>query len=314
MIRALLAAAVLWPQEPVQTVAMSGVTGRLDHIVFDAKSRRAFVAALGNNTVEVVDLSTGKPAGRIRDIEEPQGIVLLPDANQLVVTSGGDGTCRFYDASSLKLIESVQCGGDADNIRIEAASQRLYVGYGTGGLAVIDAAKRRRLSEIKLDGHPESFQLESRGPRIFVNVPSARQVAVVDREKGSVTAKWKLSAESNYPMALDESRHRLFIGCRKPSKLILLDTETGKETESLECSGDVDDIFVDPGSGKAYLACGEGFIDVFEPTDSGAHRRSERIRTAAGARTSLYVGGDLLLAAPARGERPAELRVYRFSK
>ena len=306
-------AAVVLAQEPAQTVPMPGVKGRIDHIAVDVKSRRVFVAALENNTVEVVDLSSGKATDRIRDIEEPKGIVFLPDSNQLVVTSGGDGTCRFYDASSLKLIESVQCGGDADNLRFDAASQRLYVGYGNGGLAVIDSAKRRLISEIKLGAHPESFQLESRGPRIFVNVPRARQVAVVDRDKGTVTAKWILSAESNYPMALDEGRHRLFIGCRNPSKLILIDTESGKETESLDCSGDVDDIFVNPGTGKSYLACGEGIIDIFEWTDSGV-RRSDRIPTAPGARTSLYAGGDLLLAVPARGERLAELRVYRFSK
>src|SRR5262245_51424627 len=163
MFRVLLTTAVLLAQEPPTSIPLPGVRGRIDHIAVDLKTRRAFVAALGNNTVEIVDLAKGKPSGRIGDIEEPQGILFLAEANQIVVTSGGDGTCRFYDAASLKLLDSVQCGGDADNVRFDAGSRRLYVGYGSGGLALLDAGKRRRLSQVDLDGHPESLQLESPG-------------------------------------------------------------------------------------------------------------------------------------------------------
>ncbi len=84
-------------------------------------------------------------------------------------------------------------------------------------------------SNIQLDGHPESFQLESSGSRIFVNIPSANQIAEVDRLQKKVVAKWTVSgASANYPMALDENQHRLFVGFRSPAKLNVYDSETGK--------------------------------------------------------------------------------------
>ena len=104
----------------------------------------------------------------------------------------------------------------------------MYVGYGDGALAVIDPEKVKKLADIKLDGHPESFQLEAQGKRIFVNVPSASQVAVIDREKRAVVARWDVKqAGANFPMALDEANHRLFLGCRQPAKVLVLDAEAG---------------------------------------------------------------------------------------
>src|SRR5262245_58696916 len=207
MICAWVAAAVLLRQEPEalelkQSIPLPGVKGRIDHLAWDAKGKRVFIAALGNGTVEVVDVAKGKVVRGVEGLREPQGILFLAASNQLVVACGGDGSCRFYDADSLRLLDSVDCREDADNARFDAAGRGLYVGYGGGGLAVVDVATRRRISEIKLDGHPESFQLESQGTRIFVNVPRARHVAVVDRGKGAVTATWKLSADANFPMAL----------------------------------------------------------------------------------------------------------------
>jgi len=116
---------------------------------------------------------------------------------------------------------------------------------------------------VKLAKHPESFQLEQNGSRIFVNVPDAKQVAVVDREKRAVIATWPMEKfQANFPMALDESNHRLFIGCRKPARLVVLDTDTGKPVTDLAISGDIDDLFYDLIRTQLYLSCGEGFIDV----------------------------------------------------
>jgi len=94
---------------------------------------------------------------------------------------------------------------------------------------VIDPEKAAKVAEINLDAHPESFQLEKSGNRIFVNVPGANEIEVVDRKKRQVLAKWPVTdAKSNFPMALDEAHHRLFVGCRKPAKVLAFDTETGK--------------------------------------------------------------------------------------
>ena len=135
---------------------------------------------------------------------------------------------------------------DADNVRYDAATQRVYVGYGTGALCVLDGTSGKKLDEVRLPGHPKLFQLEKGGSRIFVNVPAARQIAVVDRGKLAVTATWPVrGASAHFPMALDEAHHRLFIGCRRPARLLVYDMGTGEQVASTEIVGDTDDLFYD---------------------------------------------------------------------
>jgi DNA-binding beta-propeller fold protein YncE len=298
------------PPELAQTLPLPKVEGRIDHLAWDAKAGRLLVAALGNNTVEVIDLAQGKMIHRIEGLHEPQGLLSLD--GQIIVASGGDGSCHFYDGESFKLTKTANCKDDADNVRYDAEAKLVYVGYGDGALGVIDPVKGAKVGDIPLDAHPESFQLESKGKRIFVNVPKAGQIAVVDREKRSVIAKWKLSAQSNFPMALDEEGHRLFVGCRQPSKLLVFDTESGKEIAAVDCSGDTDDGFYDASSKRVFVSCGAGFLDVFD-TAEAAPKRVAKVATAAGARTCLYVPdlGKIFLAVPHRGSQQAEVRVYK---
>jgi hypothetical protein len=290
-----------------RSIALPGVEGRIDHLAADVAGARLFVAALGNQTIEVIDLPGGKVAGRIGGLGEPQGLAYVPELARLFAADGADGAFRIYDGHTLKLLETVKLGGDADNVRYDATRKQVWVGYGDGALAVLDAATGKRLGEVKLDGHPESFQLEPSGTRIFVNVPNAGHVAVIDRVEQRILGKSPLpGAAANFPMALDSDGRRLFIGCRKPPEVVVL-SWAGKRTESQPIHGDTDDLFWDAKRSRLYVSCGEGFLDVLE----GAKRVS--IATAAGARTSLYVPqlDRLFLAVPHRGAQRAEIRVYR---
>src|SRR4051794_30431815 len=173
-----------------KTIPLPDVEGRIDHMSIDVKTQRLFMAALGNNTVEVIDVARGKRIHSIPGLHEPQGVLYLPDVNRLYVANGDDGTLRLFDGSSYEAIKAIKLGDDADNVRFDAATKHVYVGYGSGALAVLneDGAK---VTEIGLDAHPESFQLEKNGPRLFVNLPKSRKVAVVDRTKRSIAATWR---------------------------------------------------------------------------------------------------------------------------
>jgi len=156
--------------------------------------------------------------------------------------------------------------------------------------------------------------LEESGQRIFVNVPTAGHIAVVDRNKGSVEETWPLSnAAENFPMALDDGNHRLFVGTRSPAKLLILDTETGKMITSLDSSGDADDIFYDMQNKRIYVSGGEGAISVFEQTDPDNYSLRDKVDTVEGARTSLFVpnSGTLYVAVPHRGSQQAEVRAFQ---
>ena len=296
-----------------RTIPLADVQGRIDHMAIDLAGERLFVAALGNNTLEVIDLRIGKRIRSITGLNEPQGVIYLAEFQRLFVTNGGDGSCKVFDGNSLGLLDTVKFSGDADNIRYESPTKQVYVGYGAGALGAFDAKTMKHLWNVGLAGHPESFQLEATGSRIFVNVRPANQVVVIDRNKRKVADIWPLKdAKDNFPMALDESGHRLFIGCRTPAKIIIYDTESGRIVGSLDVAGDIDDVFYDLKAKRLYASCGEGFIDVFQQTDPNHYAVMAKIATARGARTSLFVPeqGRLYLAVPHRGEQEAEVRVY----
>jgi DNA-binding beta-propeller fold protein YncE len=298
----------------VRSIRLPGVQGRFDHFAADVKGERLFVAALGNDTLEVLDLKRGTLAQSVRGMHEPQGVAFAPDLGRLFVGNGEGRTCDILDATTLARVSKVDGLDDADNVRYDAAARRVYVGYGRGALCVVDAASGRRVGEVRLSDHPESFQLERSGSRIFVNVPGAGHIAVVDRLKGAVVAKWSVAgAGANFPMALDETHHRLFVGCRSPARLLVYDTQTSQQVASAAIVGDTDDLFYDAARKRLYVAGGEGFITVLQQQDADHYTTVARLPTAAGARTGLFVPerDQFFLAVPHRGSQQAEVRVYR---
>ncbi|HEY3382113.1 MAG TPA: hypothetical protein VGK32_10120 [Vicinamibacterales bacterium] len=299
------------PLALVKTIPLPGVEGRIDHLAVEPGGARLFVAALGNNSLEVLDLSAGRHLASVKGLKEPQGIVHIPTPPQVVVANG-QGAVEFRAGDDLRVVRSVALGEDSDNVRYDVKAKRIYVGYGSGAIGAIDATDGRQLGDVPVGGHPESFQLEAAGSRIFVNVPAAKQVAVIDRLSMKVVATWPLTeAASNFPMALDEAGHRLFIGCRKPAKVLIVDTSCGKVTSAVDIVGDTDDIFWDSARKRLYVIGGQGFVDVLQP-DSASLVRSARIPTAAGARTALFVPEQhrLYVAVPHRGAQTAEVRIY----
>ena len=299
------------PLELVQTIRLPDVRGRIDHLAVDADEGRLFVAALGNDSVEVVDLREGSRVARITGLHEPQGIGYVRSANRLLVANAGGGV-DLFEASSLRRLSRIEGLDDADNVRLDPASGEVYVGYGHA-LAALDPGSGKLLDNIPLAGHPESFQLESTRTRVFVNVPSAGQIAVVDRSKKAVIGAWNLGAKgANFPMALDEASHRLFVATRKPAALVIFDTQSGMRKADLPIGGDADDLFYDAKRKRLYVICGEGVIDVVDQKDADHYERVAELRTVHGARTGLFVASrdTLFVAVPAHAGGPAEIRAY----
>ena len=295
-----------------QSISLDEIVGRIDHMGLDAAHKRLFVAALGNDSVEVIDLSTGKVRQHIRNLRAPQAVGFAPESNRLAVANNGDGSLRLFDGSSLEQTAAIDLKDDADNVRYDASSRRFWVGYGAGGLAAIDPSSGRQVADVKLNAHPESFQLETKGKRIFVNVPNASYIAVVDRGTATVIQKFRLTAaRSNFPMALDEADHRLIVGCRNPAKLLILDTETFSTIAALDIVGDTDDVFYDAANKRTYVSGGEGYVTVIKQTSANDYEVSGQVATARGARTSFFATqtGRLYVAVPRRGWQKPELEV-----
>ncbi len=299
-----------------KAMPLPGVDGRIDHLAIDVSRKRLFVSALGNNSVEVVDLSSAAVIRSIGGLEEPQGAYYAADSDKLYVTNGGNGRCDVFDGASFRLLTRIDLGSDADNIHGDPRSHQVLIAAGEA-ISVVDTTTDRRVAEISLPGHPEGFALDPRGS-VFANVPApARSVFVLDRLRGAVIKRWSIggplaNAFSNFPMSLDDAHRRLFVATRTPAALKVLDADTGRSIAGLGIDRDADDVFYDARRGSMYVSCGDGFLDVIQQADPDHYRTTARIATAAGARTSLWVPemDRLFVAVPRRGSQQAEVRVF----
>jgi DNA-binding beta-propeller fold protein YncE len=297
----------------------------MDHLGVDVQGQRLFATAFDNHTLEVIDLKTGRQVHTIPNLDEPQGAFYDPATNRLFEANGGDGTVKIFDGSTFQLLQTVTLDLDADNVRYDSRSKHIVVGYGGekflagkvarpgggGALAVLDLMGKK-IAEIPMDAHPESFQLEKMGTRAFVNVPDHQEVEVADLVKGTVVAHWPVNiCTTNFPMALDEAHHRLFVGCRIPARLAVFDTEKGTIVASPTIVEHTDDLFFDANKGRIYIL-GEGFIEAWQEKDPDHYDRIGRYPTPADGRTGLFVPdlGELFETIPHHGQQGAEILVY----
>ena len=297
-----------------RTIELPNVAGRIDHLAIDPQHQRLAVAELGNNSVDVIDIASGKVLHRIEGVGEPQGLAFTAEGGSLLVASRSDGGLHIYDTIGFELAATIPLGEDADNIRIDPRNGHAVIGYGDGALAVVDVEERTVLARIELGAHPEGFQIDARDGRAYVNLPDARVIGVVDLDRATVLSRWKLPlALFNYPMALDPAGRSLVSVFRAPSRLVQFDRSTGKETTSASTCGDADDVFYDAPRKRIYIACGDGGIDVFD--NSGASLKwAAHAATRSGARTALFdpVLDRLFVAARSTAsDKPAAILVFK---
>jgi DNA-binding beta-propeller fold protein YncE len=303
------------PLKLESTIPLPDVQGRIDHMSIDVKGHRLFVSALGNHTVEVIDLTAGKRTKTIAGLQEPQGALYVATKDRLFIASSKDGTVKMFDGTSLQLLKTIDYGDDADNLRYDSSRQHVYVGYASGALGELDT-EGNKIAETKLDSHPESFQLEKNSSRIYVNLPKSRKIAVVDREAHSIVTTWRTGlALANYAMALDEADHRLFAVTRFPARLLVINTGSGKTVKTLSAVGDCDDVFYDPARKRIYATGGDAAISVFDQQDPDHYTEITRILTVKGARTSFFSPefDRLYLGVRRQGSTPAMIQVFKPS-
>jgi len=294
-------------------VPLGNVRGRIDHLAADLDRKRLFVAELENGSVGVIDLAAGKLLRRITGFKQPQGVGYVPSVDALYVASGGDGSVRIFGGDDYAPSGRIDLGEDADNVRVDQATNAVFVGYGAGAIAAIDPGARKKTADIPLKVHPEGFQFASGTNQIFVNLPDARAVGVVDRQSGQQSAAWPTgNAGGNFPMALDETNQRVIVVFRHPPRLDVFAMASGQKVAERDTCGDSDDVFLDAKRKRVYVSCGAGSIDVFD-AGGASYQRLARISTVPGARTSFFIPAMDLLAVAVRAtaSEPAAIWLYR---
>lgn len=302
--------------ELVKTIPLKGRVGKLDHLALDAKNDRLFVANKPNNTLDVVDLKSGKLVRQIGAQQGIQGIAYSPELDRIFVGLGSGGYCNIFNGQDYKLLKTIKFADDSDNVRYNPKTNLVYVAHAENALGVIDARSFELKADIKLPATAEAFVLEKGRPRLYLNLTSLNQVAIIDTESNKITATYPLKlAGANVAIALDEPNHRLFIGCRKTPLMVVLDTESGKEITSVPIGGEIDDLFFDAKRKRLFAVCGEGLINVIRQVEADKYEALDKVATEKTARTGLLdaEGGRFFVAVPrVTGKDAPEVRVYKL--
>ncbi|HXC02284.1 MAG TPA: hypothetical protein VNU49_06495 [Opitutaceae bacterium] len=296
-----------------QTIPVPGLTGGFNHMSVDAKHLLLFAAAPTNQTVEVIDLKSGRPQPSLGG-SRPAAVRYAPEFGQLYVSRTDKLT--IHDAASLKVQAEIDLGSSLDELQYSPAAKQLYVGCmttGKVGIAIISLPDGKVVGKVPLPGKPQGIVIEQNGHRLFANLPGAHGIAVVDCQKAVLLETWPVDkGEGNCALALDEDHGRLFVACRRPTALFVFDTATGKSIASVPIDGDTDDMFYNATAKQVYISGGKGFIDVIDQIDDDHYQARERIPTAAGARTSTFDAtlGILCVGVPKSETAPARLLIY----
>jgi DNA-binding beta-propeller fold protein YncE len=291
------------PLRLVQTISLTGLQRHWDHFGVDAKSNRLFVTSGDEPVVDVFDMRTNKLIHTITGLKGSHNVLTFPELKKIIVVDGEASELKIFNYDTYELMGHTELTIDADPAVYDPATKYLYVVNGGRAaktpfclISVVDTVTDKKLADIKLDTNRlESMALEKSGPRLFVNMTTANVIGVVDREKRALVATWPITAGlQNVPMQYDESTHRLFVATRMPSRLVVVNTDTGKEVTSLPTADSVDDLAYDAALHRLYVPGGNlngavGAITVIQQKDADHYEVIANIPTKPGARNARLV-------------------------
>jgi DNA-binding beta-propeller fold protein YncE len=311
------------PLQLVQTIPMPGVNGRIDHMDVDVKGQRLFVAGLENGSLEELDLRAGKWSKSIPGFKKTQGVAYVPSLNKIFVASGDDGMLRVLRGDTLELLHAIKLDLGPNRVAYDAHTELLYVGYGGrdagkgyGQVGIIDAKTDKHIGDIKVDAHPAELLLDASGKTLFVFVSAVSKVQVVDTSKREVVATWPVSSQRNGDGAFDEKAHRLFIGTRTPPRMIVMDSQSGKEIANLPTVEGMDGVYFNTAHKRVYVSGGRdqgvGYVFAYQQKDPDHYETIGKIPTRPGAGTSFWSPelNRYYVAAPTHGHEEAAILVF----
>ena len=304
----------------VKTSRMPGLQNHFDHLTADLQNDRLFVVPEDNKSIEVYGLHSGKFLHSIKGIGVGHSVVYRPDINRIFVTDGKDGDLKIFDGANYALLKKVPLRADADATGYDPTTHYLYIANGGldaklnyGFLTIVNTDNGEKIGEIKIDSNRlEAMAVEKSGPRLFLNMTEKNAIGVIDRRNNSVVAVWPATGgHVNAAVAIDEEHHRLFVACRD-GKLLVMNSDSGKVLQVLPIATGVDDMTYDPASKRIYVACGEGFVNVYREETPDRYESLGTIPTGPLGKTGLLVPSmhQYFVAVPPHGKTAAVILVY----
>jgi hypothetical protein len=320
----------------VQTIPLSGVSGRLDHMAVDLEKQRLFVAAVDNGTLEVLDLGAGRMIHSIPGVKDAQDALFLGGHFNKLYVSSLDGTLRIFQGETFRLVQSLKLEPDPNRVLYDPATDLIYFGYG-GQNAGFDAYERVGILQAKRGapsdqfvadmiaptyrpGHLAEMAMEDDG-KLLVCDSRADLIFQFDTRKRELLKSWPAHGDGAGDMALDRTRHRLFVGTRIPAEMTVYDSLSGKEIVSLPGPETMDGVYYDAELKRIYMSGGRwygtpeaspGSVYVYQQKDADHYDLVSKIRTRPGSGTSLFVPKlrRLYVASQSIGDQEAAILVF----
>lgn len=311
------------PLRLIATIPLPHVRGRIDHFSVDVPGRRLFISALGNHTVEVVDIRANKWLRAVSGVKQPQGEYYVARLHKLFTADGLGGAVRVYRVyrgGALRLLSAVKLALGPDAEAYDPVTHLLYVGYGGGAagkdygeVGIINAVTDRHIGDIRTRAHPGTILVARPGRTLFITVPKTHQIAQIDARTGRIAAVWLAKTGIPVSLALDRRHHRLFVGMRGPAGIEVFDSRTHQFIASLPSVGLMDGLFYDSVHHRIYASGGAGYVAVYRQLRPDHYVEIARIPTGPIARTSLWVRrlDRYYVAVPASGGRGARILVFQ---
>ncbi len=306
----------------VKTVELPGYTGDFDHFAVDEARGRLLLAAEDHGTLEVFDLKSGNHLKTVKGFEAPHSILVRPGAATILVTDSGKGMSKLLDPSTYEVKGIVNLVPGADSIAYDATQNVVYIVTGgkdvdmkTSEIAAVDPDTGKKKAAVTLqDDHVEAMAVDTKGDRLFANLTQTNKIAVIDRKTMKVIATWPVpTAQQNAMVAFDEPKHRLYVGCRKPGMVIVMNSDTGAVVDSAPSPLRSDQMMFDRATNRLYSPGGEGYIGIYDTSDPNHLKTVAKVATTPGAKTGILVPEQKkLILAVSPGDTKAMAKVLTF--
>jgi len=301
------------PLRLVQTIPLPAVIGRTDHMGVDLERKRLFVTAVTNNTLEVVDLSSGKVVNRLTGLNDTQDALFLGGDFDKLYVSSLDGHVRVFQGDTFKLVQDFKLEPGPNRLFHDPATNLIYFGYG-GVSAGFDAYERVGTLQPKRGGGDDRLVADMIAPTprpghlaeiamddnglLLVCDSLTDLIYQFDTQKRELIKSWPARGDGAADMALDRIRHRLFVGTRVPPEMTVYDSLSGRQIQSLPAPETMDGVYCDANLKRVYVTGGRwygtpgaspGWVYVYEQKDLDHYDVISKIKTRPGSGTSLFV-------------------------
>lgn len=313
----------------IQRSVLPGTTGKMGSIAYDPTSGCTYIAAPRSGQLEVMDNMRMSTLQSIKDLQEPQGVCVASEMRKLILTCG-DGAVKVYSIDAAKpgaapggkdlpagtLIEekTVRFPGEADPIRWDAKNKRAVIGHGKF-VSWLNPATGEKSKPLDVGAPVKALAVENGSDRLFASIPSKGQIVIIDRTKWEIVGEpWTLKdTTGNAALSLDEQNGRLWVACRNPAELVMLNSKDGKETQRFKIGDDAQDCWWDVVGQRVYVSSGGGNGGISMIWNKqGTFVKEHQLETAPGARTSLLVPEkrQYIVCAPSLGGNPTFVYIY----